>query len=141
MNTNTDNFLYKIGTIILLVAILFLSIIHIFQINYHFFSLPCLFYKITGLYCPGCGGTRSVHALMDGHLISSIKYNPIVLYGVFIYLWYMISNTIEYVSKHKIKIGMKYHDIYLWIGLAILILFCLIRNFILLVYGIDLTSF
>lgn len=141
MNTNTDNFLYKLGAITFLVAIVIFSIIHIFQINYQFFLLPCLFYKITGLFCPGCGGTRSVHALMDGNLIASIRYNPIVLYGVFIYIWYMISNTIEYVSKHKIKIGMKYHDIYLWIGLVLLILFCLIRNFLLLVYGMDLTSF
>lgn len=141
MNTDTDEFLYKLGAILLFVAILFLSIIHMFQINYQLFLLPCLFYKITGLYCPGCGGTRSVHALMDGHLFSSIRYNPIVLYGVFIYLWYMISNTIEYVSKHKIKVGMKYHDTYLWIGLAILILFCLLRNFLLLVFDIDLTSF
>lgn len=141
MNTDTDDFLYKLGAIILLVLVLFLSIIHFYQVNYQFFLLPCLFYKITGLYCPGCGGTRSVQALLNGHLVSSIRYNPIVLYGVFIYLWYMISNTIEHVSMHKIKIGMKYRDIYLWVGLAILILFCFIRNFLLLVYDIDFTIF
>ena len=141
MNTDTDKFLYKIGMIFFLLFGIIIILIHFFQVSYQIFSLPCLFYKITHLYCPGCGGTRSVHSLLDGHLISSARYNPIVPYGVIIYLWYMISNTIENISKHKLRIGMKYHDIYLWIGLGILIAFCLFRNFLLLVYGIDLTVF
>lgn len=44
--------------------------------------MPCLFHAMTGFYCPGCGGTRAVAALLQGDLISSFRYHPLVLYGV-----------------------------------------------------------
>lgn len=49
---------------------------------------PCFFYYATGLYCPGCGGVRSVKALLRGDLWQSfIDYPPtlyfIVVFGIF----------------------------------------------------------
>ncbi|MCB1303713.1 MAG: DUF2752 domain-containing protein [Leptospiraceae bacterium] len=35
----------------------------------------CLFYSITGLPCPGCGMTRSIHYLMHGDVIHSLQYH------------------------------------------------------------------
>ena len=139
MNNDNDKILYKVGWGILALSILIIALIHIFRINYQLFFLPCLFNRLTGLYCPGCGGTRSVISLINGHPIASLKYNPIVIYGVAIYAWYMLSNTIELLSKHTIKIGMKYRDFYLWLGLGILLLFFFIRNFLLVAFGIDIT--
>ena len=53
-------------------------------------GMPCIFHLVTGYYCPGCGGTRSVIALLHGHFIRSFIYHPIVLYvaGAVIYLLY-----------------------------------------------------
>lgn len=39
---------------------------------------PCLFHSVTGVPCPSCGATRSVLALLDGHLGDAIAYNPLV---------------------------------------------------------------
>ena len=39
----------------------------------------CLFKQITGIPCPSCGSTRSVLALLNGDLISALKWNPIGL--------------------------------------------------------------
>lgn len=36
----------------------------------------CSVYKNTGLYCPGCGGTRAVISLLDGHIPQAFAYNP-----------------------------------------------------------------
>ncbi|MBQ6855594.1 MAG: DUF2752 domain-containing protein, partial [Lachnospiraceae bacterium] len=38
-------------------------------------KLPCMFRMLTGLYCPGCGGTRAVKALLTGHPIQSFLYH------------------------------------------------------------------
>ena len=43
-------------------------------------SLPCPFHFLTGLYCPGCGGTRAVMALLTGNWKASLYYHPFVLY-------------------------------------------------------------
>lgn len=44
-------------------------------------AIPCIFHKITGLYCPGCGITRAIKALLRGDLYSSFR-NNILLYVV-----------------------------------------------------------
>lgn len=36
---------------------------------------PCFFRRITGFYCPGCGNSRSVRALLNGQLWFSLRYN------------------------------------------------------------------
>ena len=35
----------------------------------------CPFYWATGLYCPGCGGLRAVHALAHGDLVTAVHRN------------------------------------------------------------------
>lgn len=45
-------------------------------------GIPCLFYRATGIYCPGCGGTRAVKYLLEGKLLKSLWYHPLVGYVV-----------------------------------------------------------
>ena len=49
---------------------------------------PCLFRELTGLDCPGCGGTRMVWYLVHGNIPEAARHHlvalllvPIVLYG------------------------------------------------------------
>lgn len=42
---------------------------------------PCGFYKLTGYKCPGCGGQRALHQMLNGHFVESFKQNPILLLG------------------------------------------------------------
>lgn len=99
---------------------------------------PCMIHAMTGYYCPGCGGTRATYALLHGKIITSLYYHPIVVYGVAVGGWFMISQTIERISRGKIHIGMHYRDLYLWIALVIAILNCLIKNLVLAVTGVAL---
>lgn len=38
-------------------------------------GIPCVFYALTGLYCPGCGSGRAVMSLLHGHLYAAFRYN------------------------------------------------------------------
>ena len=38
----------------------------------------CNFYLVFRRYCPACGGTRSLTALMQGDILSSLRYNLVV---------------------------------------------------------------
>ena len=99
---------------------------------------PCMIHSMTGYYCPGCGGTRATYALLHGKIITSLYYHPIVVYGVVVGGWSMISQTIERLSRGKLCIGMRYRDLYLWIALAIAIVNCLVKNLVLAITGIAL---
>lgn len=45
------------------------------------FALPCYFHRWTGLYCPGCGGQRAVHALLHGHVMQAAGFNLLLVGG------------------------------------------------------------
>lgn len=92
----------------------------------------CLFNRVTGLYCPACGGTRAFSALIHGHLLLSIRLNPIVLYFFVCFGWFMISWYIQKLSRNRWIVGMKFKTVYVYVGLVLLIGNCLIKNFILL---------
>lgn len=37
----------------------------------------CLFHKLTGLHCPGCGMTRAAHAMFHGDIAGAFRFNPV----------------------------------------------------------------
>lgn len=98
----------------------------------------CTLHNLTGYYCPGCGGTRAIYALLHGHVLRSLFYHPIVVYTAVFAGWFMLSQTIEKASRGRLAIGMHYRDIYLWIALAIVLLNWLVKNLFLAVFGIAL---
>lgn len=60
----------------------------------------CSLKRMTGVPCPGCGGTRAFCALFKGNVIQSFCYHPAVLFGVFAYLHFM---GIYFYRKHLKK--------------------------------------
>lgn len=36
----------------------------------------CIFYSLTGIPCPGCGMTRSVHFFLHGDILHALQYHP-----------------------------------------------------------------
>jgi hypothetical protein len=42
----------------------------------------CLFRAFTGLYCPGCGMTRMLHALVHGDIAGAASMNVLALLGL-----------------------------------------------------------
>ena len=61
----------------LLLVILILLGYYFLNIYFHF-SIPCMFYKLTNLYCPGCGITRMLFSLIKLDFYQSFRYNSIV---------------------------------------------------------------
>lgn len=44
----------------------------------HFFP-PCLFRKLTGWHCPGCGAQRAIHHLLHGNVREALRHNALLV--------------------------------------------------------------
>lgn len=77
----------------------------------------CVFQRVLGLYCPGCGGTRAFRALLHGDIFSALYYHPGAVYGALLYVTYFISQTLMRLSRGKLW-GMKLKPSYLYFMLA-----------------------
>lgn len=97
----------------------------------------CIWDQLFGFYCPGCGGTRAIEALLSGHLLKSLWYHPIILYGVGIYSTFMISQIISRLSGGRIH-GVRFHNWYLYGALVIIAVNLLVKNALRFTLGITL---
>ena len=50
---------------------------------------PCLFYELTGLYCPGCGTGRALLALLHGRLYAAFRYQPLMIICLPVLVYYI----------------------------------------------------
>ena len=88
-------------------------------------TIPCPIKTITGLYCPGCGITRAIFALLDGQLYQAYRYNSILFIDIPIVLFLEIFEKLFGKNNKKIKC---ISNIILNILLVITILYGVLRN-------------
>lgn len=95
----------------------------------------CIFWDLWGIYCPGCGGTRSLVALAHGHILQSLWYHPLLLYCVVMYLAFMLSHTLEKLHVPFVK-GMKFREWIMYGMIVVLILNFIFKNVLKFMFGI-----
>lgn len=95
---------------------------------------PCFFYEATGYYCPGCGGTRAVIALLHGNVIGSLCYHPFVLYAAICYMVYEGSYMLEFLTGGRVK-GISFSPVYFYIGMTLIVIQWIGKNFFEVWYG------
>ena len=94
----------------------------------------CMFYQMSGLYCPGCGGTRSMEALLTGHVLDSLYYHAFATYLIAGCSLFMGWHTIYLISKKRIP-KLAFRIRYIIIGAILLGLQYIIKIIVLLVYN------
>jgi hypothetical protein len=88
----------------------------------------CPLFRLTGLYCPGCGGLRSAHALAHGELLRALGDNALVVVcaGVFCVGW--VVWCVRALGRWRRRTVWEWRAVHAWvIGSAVLV-FTLIRN-------------
>jgi hypothetical protein len=86
----------------------------------------CLFYKTTGLLCPGCGGLRATHQLLHGHLFEALHLNA--LFVLAIPLGVLWAFRIWNLKRRDPSAHVIIKPAWLWIACAVLIVFAIVRN-------------
>ena len=100
---------------------------------YHFFSpikedaYSCVFKKLSGYDCSGCGGQRAFHYLLHGDFVNSFKMNPLLLI-IFPVIFYYLYVIIYYVlTKKSIESFINSKD-FIVVFLVVILLFGVLRN-------------
>lgn len=90
----------------------------------HYPACPLL--RLTGLYCPGCGGLRSAHAVVHGDLSAALQANaPAVLgYAGFAVLWTVW--VVRAVRGRPTRLDPS--PVLLWTLGTLLLVFTVVRN-------------
>ncbi|MCL2118484.1 MAG: DUF2752 domain-containing protein [Planctomycetaceae bacterium] len=86
----------------------------------------CPFHTATGFYCPGCGSMRAAHYLLNGHLTTSLRYNPLVLLilpllvfsAVRLLCWMFLRKEIPFPGQTGVY----------WVALIVFLVFFIVRN-------------
>lgn len=129
-----DEVMYRVMLVFLAVVILAAAV---FYLTPYFRVInvdqPCILRSMTGLYCPGCGGTRALRFLIHGQVAKSLYYNPAVGYVMIFVMTYMVSHILKHLTKGKIK-GIHYRNGYCYMGVILLVLNWIWKNYMLLVY-------
>ncbi|MEV6315026.1 DUF2752 domain-containing protein [Streptomyces sp. NPDC051776] len=86
----------------------------------------CPLLHLTGLYCPGCGGLRSAHAVAHGDLAAALGANALAVtaYAAFAALW-----TVWLLRALRGRpVGFRVRASQGWPLVAVVVLFTVVRN-------------
>jgi len=110
------NFIKKIVSFLLFFVCIYLYIK--LEIN-----IDCIFYKITGYYCPGCGITRMFQSILEGNFYQAFRYNSFLFISINLFIIYFLISLFI-----PIKISNRNKLIILSCFLILLLTYGVLRN-------------
>ena len=89
---------------------------------------PCPFYKLTGLYCPGCGATRAAHCLLHGQVATAFDYNPLFVVALPFILYALGRQAMRTLRPDLAPPPRPVSQKWIWTVLAVVLTFAVLRN-------------
>jgi Protein of unknown function (DUF2752) len=87
----------------------------------------CPFKAVTGLDCPGCGGTRALHQLFTGHLGAALSYNVLAVVALPFILWALFVSLTMAFGGPRWR-GVSLSPRWTRVALVALVAFAVLRN-------------
>ncbi|MER7500187.1 DUF2752 domain-containing protein [Nonomuraea pusilla] len=87
----------------------------------------CPFLWITGLYCPGCGSLRAVHALAHLDVVKAVDMNPLMVAMLPLLLFWWGRWAVRAWQGRPRRTTLA-HPAWLWAFLAIVMVYWVVRN-------------
>lgn len=102
------------------------AVVFFFNPSTHGFYPTCLFHALTGLNCPGCGGTRALYALLHGHFRLALKDNALFMLAlVALAVW---SARFVWLKSRNRPVAFNVSPKFLWASLILALVFMVVRN-------------
>ncbi len=92
----------------------------------HGFFPACLFHKLTGWNCPGCGATRAAHELLHGNLAAAWRNNALLVCALPFCAWLAVRIFLRRRGgESRLPV---FRPLALWISFAVVAGFAVLRN-------------
>jgi hypothetical protein len=86
----------------------------------------CVFHRITGLQCPGCGSLRAMHNLLHGNIPAAFHYNALLVLSLPLLFAQAVRIGNARFSHQPARAHI--NAAWLWSGMLVLIVFGVLRN-------------
>ncbi|PAZ15476.1 hypothetical protein CLM62_13775 [Streptomyces sp. SA15] len=90
----------------------------------HYPACPLL--RLTGIYCPGCGGLRSAHAFVHGDFVAALGANALAVAGYLVFAVVWTVWVVRSLRGRPLRIDLG--PVHLWSLGALLLVFTVVRN-------------
>ena len=115
--------LWLIPVVLLLVVFAVLFLFNPAQTS--FYPL-CVFHRMTGLQCPGCGGLRATHHLLHGDIVTAFRFNPLVVLALPLGAWLAWRRWRRVANAPTLS--HRAIAVWAWFLFAVIVLFWIVRN-------------
>ncbi|MGC9540249.1 DUF2752 domain-containing protein [Streptomyces sp. UG1] len=92
----------------------------------HYPACPLLQY--TGIYCPGCGGLRSAHAVVHGDFLAALQDNALAVVGYVLFAVVWTVWVVRVVRGRRPLRMIELGPAHQWAVGALLLVFTVVRN-------------
>ena len=86
----------------------------------------CFFHELTGLNCPGCGGTRALHHLLHGKVMAAFHANALLIAALPLFAWLGVRFAVGRIKRPPST--RRIAPAWFWIILALAVAFTVFRN-------------
>jgi Protein of unknown function (DUF2752) len=108
------------------VVVLVTATVFFFDPATHRFFPGCTFHQLTGLNCPGCGATRSLHALLHGNFFAALRDNALLVAAI---LFFTARGAWFAANHFRGRANGNFSPVkFLWPLLAAAVIFGVLRN-------------
>ena len=90
------------------------------------FFPACLFHRLTGLNCPGCGGQRALHELLHGNVLLALRHNALLIF-LLTAGGGLVGRYLLLRSRHGSN-PIPLRPVWIWIFVGAMIVFGVLRN-------------
>ena len=127
--------IYKFGRLAVLVGVPVIAaagFFYIFTFNpetQKSLFIPCPVHLLTGLYCPGCGNTRALHALVHLDFIGMLNYNLLFPFLFVILGWLLAGEYLNLLLGRRIMwLPKRVSPVLIGLACFVLAAFTILRN-------------
>jgi hypothetical protein len=90
----------------------------------HYPACPLL--QLTGIYCPGCGGLRSAHAVAHGDLPAALDANALAVAGFALFAVFVVFWIVRVARSRPVTVPLR--SPHWWVLGTVVLAFTVLRN-------------